>query len=328
MYLKLIILFATTSWVCSVKTKPRKRANNPPRNIDENADPATLALADWQTMPLEALRLHCNSAHLVSSGSRLVLAERLHQFYNPPVSSSSLVPAVSSASSTSSAQQTVTYVTSSPADVQSDSNSVQHVVPPSSQFDIATLVQAELRRYFASNNIPSTIDSSVSQQPTSSVNNRTGLPIVSSSIDIPGLVLPVTSHLRQERNQHRQSNQPFADSMPPLPQAVIDKIQNGEFVNFDLLLPNRSPVLNDEYTFKVMGGSSPSVSLVPKNQRKPKVTDFNSWMVAWNNFLRCFGLFFPAKVSQLIRHYYRLCFTVYFPGLVAVRYNVSLPAGI
>jgi len=85
--------------------------------------------------------------------------------------------------------------------------------------------------------------------------------------------------------------------MPPLPQAVIDK---SEFVNFDLLLPNREPVLNDEYTSKVIRGSSPSVSLVPKNQTKPKVVDFNSWMVAWNNFLRCLSLFFPSRTQELI----------------------------
>ena len=34
-------------------------------------------------MSLETLRLTCNSLHITSSGTRVVLANRLHRFYNP-----------------------------------------------------------------------------------------------------------------------------------------------------------------------------------------------------------------------------------------------------
>ena len=73
-------------------------------------------------------------------------------------------------------------------------------------------------------------------------------------------------------------------------------------MNFDILLPNRAPISNEEFTFKVIGGSNPSVSLIPKNQRKPKVTDINSWMVAWNNFIRCYNLYYPNQTQELIRY--------------------------
>lgn len=105
-----------------------------------------------------------------------------------------------------------------------------------------------------------------------------------------------------EYNNSNSRGEPLLSNMPALPQAVIDKIRNGEFVNFDLLLPNRSPVLTDEYSFKMVGGSTPSVSLIPKNQHKPKVIDFSSWMVAWTNFLRCYILFFPQRIQELIRY--------------------------
>ena len=67
---------------------------------------------------------------------------------------------------------------------------------------------------------------------------------------------------------------------PAIPKTALDKIRNGEFVKFDTLLPNHSPVTQDEYTFKFGEGSSPSVSLVPKHQSSPKVVNFNSWIQA------------------------------------------------
>ena len=95
--------------------------------------------------------------------------------------------------------------------------------------------------------------------------------------------------------------------MPPLPQSVIDKIKNSEFVNFDLLLPNRSLLQSDEYTFKVIGGDTPSDALVLNNQKKPKVTDFSSWMVAWNNFVRCYTIFHPHRLHELLRYQSTIC---------------------
>ena len=96
-------------------------------------------------------------------------------------------------------------------------------------------------------------------------------------------------------------------ALPVIPKATIDKICNGEFINFDSLLPNHSPVAQDEYTFKVAGGSLPSVSLVPKHQNKPKVTSFNLWMVSWTNFFRTFIIFWPHRVSELIRYQAMIC---------------------
>ena len=59
-----------------------------------------------------------------------------------------------------------------------------------------------------------------------------------------------------------------ADSLsllPTIPKAAVDKIRSDEFVNFDTLLPNHTPVNHGEYTFKLVEGPSPSVSLVPKH---------------------------------------------------------------
>ena len=95
--------------------------------------------------------------------------------------------------------------------------------------------------------------------------------------------------------------------LPAIPKAAMDKIRNGEFVNFDTLLPNHTPVNHDEYTFKLVEGPSPSVSLVPKHQSHPKVVNFNSWMVAWTNFMRAYAVFFPHRITELVRYQSIIC---------------------
>ena len=42
-----------------------------------------MQLEEIQALPLEALRLHCNTRNLVQSGPRKVLAERLYQWLQP-----------------------------------------------------------------------------------------------------------------------------------------------------------------------------------------------------------------------------------------------------
>ena len=103
--------------------------------------------------------------------------------------------------------------------------------------------------------------------------------------------------------------QPSAGSsiMPAIPKSAIDKIRSGEFVNFDTLLPCHGPVAHDEYTFQVVGGSSPSVSLVPRNQNKPRVINFNLWMVSWTNFFRTYVVFWPQRMSELLRYQATIC---------------------
>ena len=123
-----------------------------------------------------------------------------------------------------------------------------------------------------------------------------------SEFSIADLGLRASDSLLPSTSSHQASS-----AVPAIPKSAIDKIRSGEFVNFDSLLPNHSPVAHDEYTFKVIGGSSPSVSLVPKNQNKPKVTNFNLWMVSWTNFFRTYIIFWPHRVSELVRYQATIC---------------------
>ena len=58
----------------------RKRPSTRNTNSSED-DPATRSLSQWQRRYLESLRLNSDHLHLVSSGTRSVLARRLYDHY-------------------------------------------------------------------------------------------------------------------------------------------------------------------------------------------------------------------------------------------------------
>ena len=122
---------------------------------------------------------------------------------------------------------------------------------------------------------------------------------VVNSLNIPGSTLPAPAGI-----EHSTTPPNSSPGMPPIPRAEIDKIRNGEFVNFDNLLPNHNPVNQDEYTFKEVGGS---ITLVPKRQNKPKVLTFNSWMLAWTVFFRAYSQFWPHRTQELIAYQGIIC---------------------
>ena len=86
---------------------------------------------------------------------------------------------------------------------------------------------------------------------------------------------------------------------------VLEQIQSGKCVNFDLLLPATSPLPVEDYTIKVnSAGSEPSVSLVPRAQSRPRIIDFYSWltMTAWNYYLQAMSFYHPTRVPELIMY--------------------------
>ena len=308
------------------KDKPRKTRASLSAQNDYHAK----SLQDWKSMSTEALQLACNTLHISSSGARCTIATRLYRFFHPPSSVINNNNTVSDLA-VNVVEQAEFQPLSSASDVGPSQSGGNELSILHSQPDIASVVRLEVQRAlanFAFSSSPSppvvatsTRPESVHQHPphqTSSAtldsrpynivgNEHLTSNQASASSSSADVILPDTV-ARMLSNQGRASQASINTSaMPPLPQTVIDKIKNCEFVNFDLLLPNRSPIQNDEYTFKVVGGATPSVALVPNNQKKPKVTDFNSWMVAWNKFIRCYSIFHPHRVQELIRYQTIIC---------------------
>ena len=88
LFLRVIVCILLTFSFFAGKTKHRKdRSWSLSHDIDK--DPAERSLEGWQNkLPLEVLKLASNSINLVDSGSRLVLARCLYDFYQPQLASS------------------------------------------------------------------------------------------------------------------------------------------------------------------------------------------------------------------------------------------------
>ena len=96
--------------------------------------------------------------------------------------------------------------------------------------------------------------------------------------------------------------------LPPLPESTLQKIQQGKFINFDLLLPQAfTPSASDDYVVQLSNNeddlSSSSITLVPKSQsNRAKVVDFNTWLQAWCVFVRVCCRFHSHRVQEVL-HY-------------------------
>ena len=79
----------------------------------------------------------------------------------------------------------------------------------------------------------------------------------------------------------------------PLPGHLQDRIKRGKYVDFDkLLLPPHTPPI------------FPHNQKVTKKRRVEKrhVTDFNSWLEAWNGYATCRIASDPAMALELIKY--------------------------
>ena len=90
-------------------------------------------------------------------------------------------------------------------------------------------------------------------------------------------------------------------SLPPISSAVMRRIRNGEFVEFECLL-SVAPSSPNEFTVSMSdSGDSPAISLAPRSSRA-KITDLNSWWLAWSTFIQVYLQFFPHRMKQVLAY--------------------------
>ena len=251
----------------------RRSDPNSTNVLSDAATDSQKTLAEWLQLPKESLVLRCSNLHLVSRGSVNILANHLFTYYHSPA-------ALSTAALPSSNNISVP-------------STVPPVISTGDTGTISDIVRLELRAIFSSGDFTDML----SLMPTTT---RTGL-------DSPAVDL--TYNGRQLRSQNVQTplvfsspqpampthhllsnqRQPTSSRLPALPSTVLKKIQAGQFVNFNDLLPHSmSPSTSDDFTIQLSQSSATnptSLSLVPRSQSsRAKVYDFSSWLQAWNNF--------------------------------------------
>ena len=111
-------------------------------------------------------------------------------------------------------------------------------------------------------------------------------------------------------------------SAPGIPQQQLDQIKRGDFVNFNLLLPQPASASNSTQSFTVsvsednpgsfsISGAGDSSHKLSKG--KVKVSSPQLWFLAWSLFLGAMMMFHEHLVPALIRYQERICryFTTY-----------------
>ena len=88
-------------------------------------------------------------------------------------------------------------------------------------------------------------------------------------------------------------------SLPLISTAVMQRISNGEFVEFKCLL-SVAPSSPREFNVSMGNlGDSSAISLAPRSARA-KITDLNSWWLAWSTFIRVYLQCFPQRMKQVL----------------------------
>ena len=297
------------------------RKRPPTRTSGSAADaPDLQTVSQWQKHSLEVLRLACEQAHLVSTGSRNVLARRLYDHRHRSASSSHqtiLLPPPSNS---------IDLVSSPPLSIN---NVVNSSTPPSlvPSIDFQNILRDEFQKFLSINMLsppPSSnllpthsalqhsapVAGNISHEAFQINQGAAAVPQASSSFP-PAPVIAAANHLSLPESLFNNLMQPSpttvlsptstSSSLPPLPRNILDQIQAGKFVKLDDLLPAVSPLNTDEYSIKInsASGGDPSISLV---QNRPRVVDFHTWLTAWNFYLQAMAFYHPTQVTDLI-HY-------------------------
>ena len=98
------------------------------------------------------------------------------------------------------------------------------------------------------------------------------------------------------------SNRHPSDMLPSIPSNTIKKIQSGEFVNFEHLLPSAATFSTNDFAIHLNSDATANnntFSITPRSASKSRIRDLHSWLLAWNNYYRTVIHFKPSLASQL-----------------------------
>ena len=126
-------------------------------------------------------------------------------------------------------------------------------------------------------------------------------------------------HHRRHGHSQRESHSPtpFVSCAPPPHNRIISKIRRGKYIDFDYLLPAVDDIVPVQAAQPPVAKRGHQKSIPPR-----KVTDFQTWMEAWNSFLIIATHHTPSRSLELIQ-YQALVSHLFqaYPIHVAIRYD-------
>ncbi|KAL9956100.1 hypothetical protein ACROYT_G037527 [Oculina patagonica] len=294
-------------------TRNRRRASNPAVN------PASMELDQLLALPHQSLVLLASARHLVTTGSKARLAERIHAFEHanpPPAGPNDAVgpnnvpppalmvnvganPALATAFSDEQITQLRSLIS---AAVRSERVGSQQPPSPAAS---SLLSPASPQRQPPSTAIqtrPPHVPIDLNNASTGAEQLQHGVTQLSalgpSPLSANLLGTPGTSAL--------------AHNLPPLPQKIQQRIIKREYIDFadllsDNLYPHPSLAAQNQFKLEVNAQDPSSLAFVPSHQRKRKVDGIHSWLEAWNIYLRTVLHHFPLLAPDLLAYQDQIC---------------------
>ena len=289
---------------------PRVTRNR--RRVPNTVNPESMELGQLLALPRQSLVLLASARHLVTTGSKAQLAERIHGFEHATPPPAAPIPAPNNATrltvnvnettgpATAFSEMQISQLRSLiSAAVHNErvgsqqapvlvgrpllSPATPHPQPPSSAIDIST----------QNLNPPILAPGETAQNGAASPSTFGPNPPTANLVGTPGTSAP-------------------ANNFPPLPQKILQRIIKREYIDFsdllsDNLYPHPSLPAQNQYKLEVNPQDPSALAIVPSQQRKRRVDGLHSWLEAWNIYLRTVLHHFPLLAPDLIAYQDQIC---------------------
>ena len=162
--------------------------------------------------------------------------------------------------------------------------------------------------------------------------NPTSMPQFQSAHHMPTAAAPPRQGYQGNASYHSSSTD--FNLLPPISEKPLREIKNRDFVDLNSLLPTAlydgtSELDNLYLKVNPTANGKQQLSFASKNSRKRKITDFQSWLEAWNIFIRTMVFYHPELGPELLA--YQECISTFqrrYPVSSWLRYDSAFRMNI
>ena len=319
------------------------------RIVDRRRD-AERTLTAWRDISKKELIAACTRYELDSTGTKKVMAHRLYCHFRPAGSSSTLISLEGGSPEKSSRREeafTITTAGQQPTQpiVQVSLEELGALVKDAVSSAIASQEQA--RRISEPAIPPLSPSSHLLTQQNARQHQRTqeqdatitGRHAFSNS-GIGHVAASFMAHGEEADNAGQETGMEVCSTLPanlpPLSVKMHRSIKAREFIDFNSLLPQSLYDLastNQLVDFQLVPGQNgqETFSLAPKKRPSQRITNFHTWLEAWNIFARVTMHYHPHLAAEILAYQEHICqisrsypFTAWQCYDTAFRLNLAL----
>eukprot|EP00112_Aurelia_sp_Birch-Aquarium-sp1_P007424 Seg1809.3 transcript_id=Seg1809.3/GoldUCD/mRNA.D3Y31 product="hypothetical protein" protein_id=Seg1809.3/GoldUCD/D3Y31 len=288
-------------------------------------------LTAWREFTKRDLVLACTHYHLDATGTKKIMAHRLYCHFRPASSASTstgrqLGPGVEEeASSTPQCEEPFTRSSATPSQRRPD----QPIVQVSLE-ELGTLVKDAVSAAMLSrdqvqspSSRPATQHAEPASQPVPPLSPSSFAPFYpqrsnqEQNGDIVHAAASFMAHGEEAgsasaRQETGMESSTLPANLPPISGKIHKAIKAREFIDFNSLLPQSLYDLASEnqlVDFQIIPGKKEqeTFSLAPKKRPSQRITNFSSWLEAWNIFVRVTIHYHPRLAADLLTYQENIC---------------------